>query len=209
MNRKKLLDFIRTLVAVTIATFLFGVAVNCYISAGLGSDSVSVFQQGMSKSFSVTMGIAAYIYIGIIFVVDLFLARKNIGWTTVLNALMLGFFIDLVGDLLKPFFTLSTALPFRIFLLAMGIFMVSVSCVILIRLNQGKNALDALAWGLTEKVKKPYRLIRICVDALLMGIGWILGGVVSWGSIAAVFLTGPMIQFLLGLTSGKKNSPNG
>ena len=208
MDRKKLTDFLKTLVAVTVATFLFGVAVNCYIFAKLGSDSVSVFQQGLHESLSITMGTAAYIYIGLIFVIDLFVSRKNIGWTTVLNALMLGFFIDLVGNVLQPFYTLSDALTFRIVLLAMGILMVSVSCVILIRLNRGKNALDALAWGLTEKVKKPYRLVRICVDAVLMGIGWLLGGVVGLGSIAAVFLTGPTIQFLLAQLDkrGKKNA---
>lgn len=198
MKGKKIKEFLKTLIGVTIATFLFGVAVCCYIHGGLGSDSVTVFQQGVSKALSVSMGTAAYIYIGIVFLIDLFVSRENIGWTTVLNALMLGTFIDLVNKWFAGFYSLTDALPFRIGLLVMGILLVSVSCVILIKLNRGKNALDAVAWGLTTRLKWPYRVVRICVDAVLMGIGWLLGGVVGFGSVAAVFLTGPTIQFLLG-----------
>lgn len=201
MKGKKIRVFLKTFFAVTVATFLFGVAVCCYIHASLGSDSVTVFQQGVSNSLGVTMGTAAYIYMGIVFVIDLFISRENIGWTTVLNALMLGTFIDLVGKWFQGFFTLTDALYFRILLLTMGIVLVAVSCVILIRLNKGKNALDAVAWGLTNRLKWPYRLVRICVDAVLMGIGWVLGGKVFYGSIAAVFLTGPTIQLLLSLLS--------
>ena len=215
MKGKKIIDFLITLVAVTVATFLFGVAVNCYITAGLGSDSVSVFQQGISHSLtalvqkinpdlSVSMGIAAYIYMAIVFIIDLFISRENIGWTTVLNALMLGTFIDLVGKWFKGFYTLTDALYFRMILLAMGILLVATSCVILIRLNKGKNALDAVAWGLTNRLKWPYRLVRICVDGILMGIGWLLGDKVGLGSIAAVFLTGPVIQLFLSILSKKE-----
>ena len=204
MNSKRIKDFLITLLAVTVATFLFGVAVCCYIHASLGSDSVTVFQQGISNTLSVSMGTAAYIYIGIVFLIDLFISRENIGWTTVLNALMLGTFIDLVNKWFAGFYTLSHGLPFRILLLAMGILLVSVSCVILIRLNKGKNALDAVAWGLTTRLKWPYRLVRICVDGVLMGIGWALGGKVFYGSVAAVFLTGPTIQFLLSILSKKE-----
>ena len=207
MNGGKIKELLKTILAVTIATFLFGIAVCCYIHANLGSDSVSVFQQGISHSLACTLGTAAYIYMGIVFVIDLFVSRENIGWTTVLNALMLGSFIDLVNKLFVPFFQLSDALAFRILLLTMGILLVSVSCVILIRLNKGKNALDAVAWGLSAKMKLPYRVIRIGVDAVLMGIGWLLGGVVGFGSLAAVLLTGPTIQLFLSILSkrAKKN----
>ena len=200
------LGFLKTFLAITVATFLFGVAVCCYIHAALGSDSVSVFQQGLSHTFSCTLGTAAYIYMAIVFVIDLFVSRENIGWTTVLNALMLGGFIDLVNKVFVPFFQFSDGLAFRILLLAMGILLVSVSCVILIRLKQGKNALDAVAWGLSTRLKLPYRVMRICVDAVLMGIGWILGGVVGFGSVAAVLLTGPTIQMFLSITNKKKKS---
>ena len=206
MRNQKIKEFLKTFLAVTIATFLFGIAVRCYIYANLGSDSVSVFQQGLSSTFSCTLGTAAYIYMAIVFVIDLFISRENIGWTTVLNALMLGGFIDLVNKLFAPFFQLSNAIAFRILLLAMGILLVSVSCVILIRLNKGKNALDAVAWGLTTRLKLPYRVVRIIVDAVLMGVGWLLGGVVGFGSIAAVLLTGPTIQLLLSITNKKNKS---
>ena len=204
MIGRKIKDFLKTMFAVTVATFLFGVAVCCYIHANLGSDSVSVFQQGLSRTFSCTLGTAAYIYIGIVFVIDLFISRENIGWTTVLNALLLGSFIDLVNTLFAGFFELGNTLAFRILLLTMGILLVSASCVILIWINKGKNALDAVAWGLASRLKRPYRTIRICVDAVLMGIGWLLGGVVGFGSLAAVLMTGPAIQFLLSLLSGRK-----
>ena len=196
MNRKKVFDFLKTLLIVSFATLLFAVAVCCYIYAGLGSDSVSVFQEGLSKAIGCSLGTAAYLYSISFLILDFFISRKNIGWATVINSFLLGLCIKLVQWAMEPVFTFSDHLAYRIALLAAGILLVSVSCVMLIRTNRGKNALDAVAWGLSEKLRLPYRVARIIVDALMMLIGWLLGGVVGLGSIFAVFLTGPIIQFL-------------
>lgn len=196
MNKKKILDFLKTLLIVAFATLLFAVAVCGYIYAGLGSDSVSVFQQGLSEAIGCELGIAALIYGVSFLILDFFISRKNIGWATIINSFLLGPCIKLVQWLMEPVFTVTDHLAYRVALLSMGILLVSVSCVILIRTNKGKNVLDAVAWGLSEKLKLPYRIARIIVDALMMLTGWLLGGVVGLGSIAAVFLTGPIIQFL-------------
>lgn len=197
MNKKKILDFLKTLLLVIVATFLFAIAVRCYVYADLGSDSVTVFQQGLHEFTGLSLGIAAYLYSISFLILDFFLCRKNIGWATLINCFFLGLCIDLVA----PLFALlppaeSLGLPLRICFLAAGIFLVSLSCVMLIRTNKGKNVLDATAWGLSEKLKWPYRIVRILVDATLMLTGWLMGGVVFYGSIAAVLLTGPTIQFL-------------
>ncbi len=195
MEKNKFVGFLWTLLWSAVATALFAVAVCCYIYADLGSDSVSVFQQGLSTTFRCSLGTASYIYSISVLLLDLLISRKNIGWASIINALLLGSFIDLMEWALHPLLTASSNIFFRCGLLAAGILLVSLSCVILIRTNKGKNVLDAVAWGLSEKLRWPYRIARICVDAAFMLAGWLMGGVVFYGSIAAVFLTGPVIQF--------------
>ena len=129
-------------------------------------------------------------------ILDLFISRRNIGWATILNCFLLGSFINLSKRFLLPVFTAHDSMLYRIALLAAGILLISFSCMILIRTNRGKNVLDAVAWGISDKLHWPYRIARICVDAAVMLAGWLMGGVVWYGSIAAVFCTGPIIQFL-------------
>ena len=207
MKENKFWDFIKTLLLVTAATLILAFAVCCYIYAGYGGDSASVFLEGLTVALGIKLGTASLIY-GISFLIlDFFISRKNIGWATIINSFLLSPCVFLIEWLLKPFFTCSDHIVFKITLLAGGIFFVAVSCVMLIRVNRGKNALDAVAWGLADKTKIPYRFTRIAVDAIMMLAGWLMGGVVGFGTVAAVVLTGPAIQFfnnLYGKMIGEK-----
>lgn len=48
------------LVVVTAATAMIGAATCCYVRAGLGSDSVAVFNEGLSRFSGVSLGTAAW-----------------------------------------------------------------------------------------------------------------------------------------------------
>ena len=52
--------FFRDLAVVTLATAMIGAATCCYVRAGLGSDSVAVFNEGLSIFAKVSLGTAAW-----------------------------------------------------------------------------------------------------------------------------------------------------
>lgn len=200
MIKKK---FYRDLGVVTLATAMIGAATCCYVRSGLGSDSVAVFNEGLSLFAGFSLGTAAWcLNIGLLTTAFL-VARKHLGWTTVCNSLLCGPFIDLMNWVLAPVLGLSEALWFRCLLFAAGLVLVAASCALLMLRCTGMSVNDAIATAISKRLGCSFRAVRIAMDAILMLLGWLMGGVVGVGSVAAVICTGPLIQWFYQF--GKKN----
>ena len=187
---------------VTASTALIAAATCCYVRAGLGSDSVAVFNEGLSVFAGFSLGTAAWcLNIGLLLAAFL-AARRHIGWTTVYNSLLCGPFIDLMNWMLGPVWRFSGGLWFRCILFAAGLLLVASSCALMIRRCPGMSVNDAIATGISKRLGCSFRGVRVGIDAVLMLTGWLMGGVVGTGSVAAVLCTGPLIQWFCGF--GKK-----
>ena len=199
MNQKK---FIKDLAVVTLSTAMIGAATCCYVRAGLGGDSVAVFLEGLSVAGGISLGTASWMLNIVLVALALAMARRHIGWTTVYSCILTGSFIDLADGLLDPFFGLSDALWFRWGILGMGLLLLTMACALMIRFCPGMSIMDAIVTRISEKLGVSFRAVRMIIDAGLMLTGFLLGGVVGTGSVAAVLGTGPLIQFFCQL--GKK-----
>ena len=195
--------FFQDLTVVTLASAMIGAATCCYVRAGLGSDSVAVFNEGLSIFAKVSLGTAAWCLNVALLVTAFFLARRHIGWTTICNSLLIGPSIDLMDGVLAPVLNLSSAVGFRVVLFAAGLVLVASSCALLIRKCPGMSVNDAISTAIAEKLSCSFRTVRTALDGLLMAAGFLMGGVVGIGSVAAVLGTGPLIQFFVQL--GKKS----
>ena len=195
--------FFQDLTVVTLASAMIGAATCCYVRAGLGSDSVAVFNEGLSIFAKVSLGTAAWCLNVALLVTAFFLARRHIGWTTICNSLLIGPSIDLMDGVLAPVLNLSSAVGFRVVLFAAGLVLVASSCALLIRKCPGMSVNDAISTAIAEKLSCSFRTVRTALDGLLMAAGFLMGGVVGIGSVAAVLGTGPLIQFFVQF--GKKS----
>ncbi len=184
-------------IVVITATPLFGICILFYTYAALGSDSLTVFEEGLSRFFHISLGNAAIIYNVASVIIGYLFARKYIGLTTVVNALLIGFCVNLLEPVLKPFLTLSNSIPFRILIFVIGLLTCCLGCAILIYGESGMSAMDAFATRIADLVHKEYRYVRIGCDAVAMLVGWLMGGVVGVGSIIATFGTGPLISVMV------------
>ena len=188
-------QFFRDLAVVTLATAMIGAATCCYVRAGLGSDSVAVFNEGLSRAAGFSLGTAAWcLNVGLL-VTALLTARKHLAWTTIYNSLLCGPFIDLMNRLLSPLLGLGDGLLFRGILFAAGLLLVAGACALMIRRCPGMSVNDAIASGISKKLGCSFRAVRVGMDAALMLSGLFLGGVVGVGSVIAVLGTGPLIQW--------------
>lgn len=187
--------FLQDLVVVTASTVLIAIATCCYIRAGLGSDAVAVFYDGLSIFAGISLGTASWcMNIGLL-VIALLTARKHISWTTVFNSLMCGVFIDIVDWLLAPVFNFDGGLLYRCLLYAMGPLLVALGCTLMIRKCSGMSVNDAITTGIANRLGCSFRAVRVSMDGIVMLTGWLMGGVVGFGSVAAVLCTGPLIQW--------------
>ncbi len=187
--------FLKDFAAVTVATAMLGAATCFYVRAGLGSDAVAVFNEGLSIFAGISLGTASWMLNLALLAAAFFCARSNIGWTTIFNSLLTGLFIDLADWALTPVFGLTDAIWYRWILFVCGLVLVAMSCALMMRECPGMSVMDAIASRIAEKLGCTFRIVRMSFDGALMLTGWLMGGVVGFASVIAVLGTGPLIQF--------------
>ena len=187
--------FWKDFLVVNVSTAMIAAATCCYVRAGLGSDSVAVFNEGLSLFAGVSLGTASWLLNLGLLTTAIVVNRKDLGWTTIYNSLLCGPFIDLANRLLDPILSISTGLNFRGGMLLCGMALVAGGCALMMRRCPGMSVNDAITTGIVRRLGGSFRLVRVCIDGVLMLTGWLMGGVVGLGSVVAVFGTGPMIQF--------------
>jgi len=192
--------FLNILPALLLSAVMLGISVDFYMFAGLGSDSITVFEDGIHAVFGVSMGAASYIYTLACLAVAALIARKYIGWTSIMFSALCGPSIDLFSRLLSPYLANAEFMPLRVALLCCAILLTACSCAILIRCRSGMNLLDAIVNGVSDKLGVSYRVTRTAADALLFITGCLMGGTYGIGSIPAVLLTGTAIDLFVKLS---------
>lgn len=185
-----------SVVALFTATVLTGFGVVVFIHANLGSDTITVFIDGLRNRCSLTLGEASRIYNISALLLALAFSRKDIGWTSVVYALSTGFVMDFFDPLLPMQFIQST-LFIRILAVLFGQLCIILSFALLIRFGRGMDQLDAIAYGLCRMLPFPFSAVRTAMDMLLLVSGFLMGGVAGIGSVIAMATTGIGIDRLL------------
>ncbi len=171
--------------------------VTLFLLASLGSDPFTTMVEGISLQQSVlSLGTVHMCATGTLIVLMAIFTKGYIRTGTFVCTFFGGPIIDLftwmLGGLLTP------ELPFvaKFFTAALGCIILSAGMSLAIRSEAGLGANDLVAVILTDKLKKfQFRWVRMACDVTFMVIGFILGGTVGVGTVIAVCLIGPTVQF--------------
>lgn len=181
---------------VLVAMQLVGIAVALFLETGMGSDSIGLLCDGIHQATGMLFGNASLLYNLAVIVLALVVARKNMGLGTVVYALTSGYFIDLYCWLLAPLQLASLGFTARFALFAVGQCCLSLALALLIQLELGMNALDALLYRLQAATGLSYAGLRTAVDVSYVAVGTLLGGTFGIGTVCSVLLTGTMVSWL-------------
>ena len=190
-------QFLLSSLILCIAIILTGFGVALFIHANLGSDTITVFIDGLRKVLGITLGDASRIYNIVALLLALVLAFKHIGWTSIVYALSTGFLIDYFDVLLQSFQFAQQSMLLRIFIVVLGQLCIIFAFALLVRYGSGMDQLDAIAFGIHERTKISYALLRTGLDVVLIVVGFLMGGVIGIGSIIAVATTGYGIDIVM------------
>lgn len=189
--------FYKTIAAIAASILLTGIGVALFVHADLGSDTITVFIDGLHRILHVSYGSASRIYnIGML-AIALLVSFRHIGWATVVYALSVGFSMDFFETMLQPFGLAQAGLPVRFGCVLLGQLCFGLTYALLIRYRKGMNQVDAIAYAITRRTKLSFKWVRTAMDFALLGGGWLLGGVVGVGSLIAMTTTGILIDFFL------------
>lgn len=197
---------IQTILAIIISILLTGLGVALFVHANLGSDTLTVFVDGLHSVLNCSYGAASRIYNLIVLVIALIVSRKNIGWATIVYALSVGFTMDYFEKLLQPLQIQNADMITRLICVCLGQICFGITYALLIKYRRGMNQIDAISYAIVDKTGISFKWVRTGMDALLLTSGWLLGGVVGVGSIIAMTTTGVLVDFILNVMSYKEKN---
>ena len=176
---------------------LIGIGAGTILYAGVGGDTVTVFQDGLHALFNISYGQTSIIYNVVFVVLALIFARKYSGIGTVLSALVIGYAID-ISNSLWLLTKLNTGFITGLIIFLIGLVIYAMGIALLIKCDAGMNCLDALLYRLMDVTGFKYKYLRIAADVILTVTGCLMGGVFGIGTVIAVFLTGPLVELFTG-----------
>lgn len=173
-----------------------GIAVALFLESGLGSDSVGLLCDGIRHTFLISFGNASLFYNLLIILIACLVARKNMGLGTIVYALVSGYFIDFYSWILTDIHLAEQDMLIRILAFAIGQCCLSLGLALLIQLNLGMNALDAVLYKIQNHTNFSYTIMRTGCDISYVVIGTVLGGTFGAGTICSVLVTGTMVTMI-------------
>ena len=212
---KNSINLIKRLVLFFVGMSIIQFGVALFLKTSIGSDSFTVFTEGMAtilnktalKDLSivqmitgraeVTPGVANMIILIVLFIGILLVDRKRIKIGTLICVIGVGPIIDL-GVKAVSYFPIESANIFVKMLLVLGgCFIIAVGFSIISASDIGVAPNDIVPFIIKDKLNCQYRWVRIGFDATFLIIGFIFGGTIGVGTVISMLATGPFIQLLL------------
>ena len=174
----------RRFAQLSLGLVLYGVTAAMLVLAGLGLDPWDVLHQGLSRRFGLGIG-TWVILVSLIVLLCWWPLRQRPGVGTLANAIVIGVVINLVLALVAA----PDALWARYALLVGGVAGNGVATGLYIGAGLGPGARDGLSTGIAGRGHS-MRVVRTSIEALVLVIGYLLGGTVGIGTVLYALLIG-------------------
>lgn len=191
-------DWAKALAILLVGLIIAHLGVTLFLLSDLGTDTFTVFVQGLAKRVGISVGMMQMTVVCILMVVMLLTTKGYVKPGTVVCALCGGPIIDFFMWILGGYINGDSVMAVRMISVVAGCVVLSLGMSVVINSNAGTGPNDLVAIILTDKIRSiEFRWVRMACDVFFVALGFLLGGTVGPGTLAAVFLTGPLVQFWL------------
>lgn len=181
-----------TLIQLLAGFVLFGAGEGLLVGSRLGNSPWSVLAQGLARHTFLSVG-SATVVVSFVVLACWIPLRQRPGLGTLLNAVLVGEFLDLTLHLLPDHLGLAV----RVALIPLGIFAVAAGSGLYLRTGLGPGPRDGLMAGLHRITGQSVRVVRACLEVTVVAAGFALGGTVGVGTVAFALAIGPAVQVAL------------
>lgn len=171
--------------------FLCALGISMTISAKVGYLPWETFHSGVANTFGIAIGTAS-IYVGLAIGILSTVLGEKIGIGTIFNMVLIGLMMNVI--LSAEILPTSDNLFVGIFILLIGIIIISIGSYFYIESGFGAGPRDSLMVALTRITKLPIGVCRSGVELTAVLIGWRLGGMIGLGTVISAFSIGFFIQ---------------
>ena len=181
----------RRLPQLLVGLAFFGFGSGLMVQSKLGNPPWDVFHEGFALSTPLSIGTAAIItsFGVLLFWIPL---RERPGIGTLANAVLIGVFIDLTVLVIDT----PTSLALKVVLMIGGVVAVGIGSGLYIGVRLGPGPRDGLMTGLAKRGIS-LTAARTGVEAVALGVGWLLGGTVGLGTVLFAVGIGPLVEYFL------------
>ena len=186
------LGILKNSVTATLGLMLFGVAVYLVIQANIGVNPWDAFCLGLADKLGVLYGTASIMISFAVICIDLLL-REKIGLGTILDAVVVVKTVDLLNwlDLIPKQNSMWISLP----MMFLGFFIAGFSQYIYMKAGLSCGPRDAMQVAIGRRMPRvPIGAVNVIILAVVLLIGWGLGGPIGIGTLIAPFASGGFQQ---------------
>lgn len=180
---------------------LFGLAVYSFgvhltIAANIGLAPWDCLGMGMAKHTPLNYG-SSMVLISVTAVLIQLVLKENIGFATILDAVLTGNLTQLLNDY-SPY-SENQSIWLGIALMLFGFLFISLGMYLYMSAEQGCGPKDGLLIAIGKRLPKiPIGGVEILLWAVIAFGGWFLGGTVGIGTIISVFVGGGVMHLFFG-----------
>lgn len=175
-----------------LAVFAFGVYLTIYANIGLAPwDCLGM---GISYHTVLNYGLAMTVMSFVILLIDLLL-RERIGYGTIIDALLTGNLVQLYNNI-NPL-PENHSMWIGIAVMLTGFVFMALGMWIYMRAAQCCGPRDSLLVGIGKRMPAiPIGVVEIILWAVVLLVGWLLGGPVGIGTLISTFGAGAVMQLV-------------
>lgn len=200
-RNRSLKQWIQGICTLFVGLTIAHLGVSLFLVSELGSDAFTVMIQGISGKMGLSIGTVHVMALVFLMITMVLTTRGYIKPGTIVCAFCGGWIIDLFLWIIGECVSAASPMWIRIMVMLAGCIILSFGMSIVIESNSGTGPNDLIAIILTDKLNikwnVQFRTVRIICDICFALTGYLLGGRVGIGTIAAAFLVGPTVQFFI------------
>lgn len=186
-------NYIKRTLKLVFGLFTYALGLVLCIHANIGLAPWDAFGIGLNKVTGISYGNISIITGLVILAALVLIFKEKIGFSTILNTLLIGIFADfIIGLNIIPYMTnFFTGL----IMLLSGQIIVCISTCLYIGVGMGAGPRDSLMVALGKKFPAiPIGIIRGSIEGTVLLIGWLLGAKVGLGTLVYVVTIGFVLQ---------------
>lgn len=189
-----------------VGVFFMGVGVQFLNRTNLGPDPFSAMNYGFAAMAGISFGTFQMLFNAALFILVLFIDRKQFGLGTIGNMVIVGYSADFTGWVVNKLGfmpaaeNMSIGLKIGIMIPTLTLFLFAAA--LYMNCGLGTSPYDALPVllhrGIEKAAKKqiPYRFVRMLYDGIATVVALLVGGTVGVVTVLMVFTLGPCVDYV-------------
>lgn len=161
----------------------------------LGNDPFSGMAMAMAQCANMEYAHFLAIFNAVLFIAEFFFGKKYIGVGTFFNALLQGYMVTFFYNICQRLAT-PTVMWQKLLTVIIGLVIGGIGLSVYQNANTGASPYDSFSLILSEQTHRAYSACRMFTDLVCVLICFIAGGIVNIGTVACIFLLGPVAHII-------------